>query len=325
MTNRIAALALLSLIACGDDSRAGEIDSSVLTFDAAMLMRDAGLSDSSTGSDALLPDASRPDGGGAVCADLPPAVDSNGILSAFPSIDYIASGADFRIVSTNFVTSQFDSPSGPLVDFFAEVENLSATTECNLFADVTLDGADLIGLVQGPPHVAEILPNTVTNSCVPAFGRAVVTGLIRGVDLSTARTVRIAFDTFRDDYSRAPGEPLLVGTQEESESGWIFEGSVTPTETIYNHSLRVFTMDARGLITNQLRAFPGELATLFGGIAVDFATLGAPCSWESEYAFQGWIPGARSLVRPPTAQQAAMAERRARLAEREEQQRLLRE
>lgn len=84
---------------------------------------------------------------------------------------------------------------------------------------------------------------------------------------------------------------------------------------IENYGLTVYPRDDRGLLVDELGAFPGELGTLPAGSSHDFETDASPCEISDVSWFHSWIvaDGASTWLPP---ERARLEERRARRLER---------
>ncbi len=275
----IVLLSLVLVVACGDDARR---------------MRDAFMVPDGGVQDAPADVSSNDAGDGAVAdagaKDLPDAVrTSNGVLTPYPDINYVNLDSDFRLVSANFVIMPSDDPRGNLVEVFVEVDNLRGTESCNFLPDFEFNGVDLLGTVEAPPHFPEF-GSTVPTSCIPAGGRGVLRGLARGIDPNDGGSLTVDMNPADfQRYNRAAIEPSRTEDIVEEEGIFRLEGTMTPHIALRNYSLRVYPLDERGVIVDELLAFPGELESLPAGVAVPFSTGGVGCPFETAHAFQGWI------------------------------------
>lgn len=318
MTRWLTTLACICIVGCGDS--ADRPDSGVLRFDADMLSPDSSVGDSGdTGSDASTHDAAGDtDPPDPACNGLPDAVmTSSGVLTAYPGIDYVAQEpGEFRIVSANFVITEDDDSRGDLVEIFVVMESLLSEEKCTFFPELRLDGVDLLGQVQGPPHFTTQFESTVTTPCLPARGRVVVRGLARGIEPSTASRMTVALDPGSFSRHEAAVEPARTERIVNVEGEYLVEGEVTPHVELRNYSLKIYGVDSRGLIAAEMLAFPGELETLPAGVPVPYDTPGTECPFEVEYAFQSWIVGSGSS-KSEEPMDAGMAEWQQRMRERE--------
>ena len=76
---------------------------------------------------------------------------------------------------------------------------------------------------------------------------------------------------------------------EGEEGGHLVSGTVTPNAAIYNYGMRFYPPGSRGLLVDELLAFPGELDSLAPGVTVDFASYESECQFGDYVFFQGWI------------------------------------
>ncbi|MCC6875574.1 MAG: hypothetical protein IT378_14805 [Sandaracinaceae bacterium] len=288
----LAAPLLLLLGAC--DSRATVLpapEAAVLTFDAAMLERDA----STPPADGGVPDTGSPDGGDA----LPPAVvNPDGVLTPFPHIRYAISPPEFEIVSANFVVEHDGDTRGPLLSAYFEIRNGGAYVDCDIGADVYLDFRDLVGIVEGEPYYQRIGTGplfTVTSDCIAPGRSGVLHAVQRGIDetdLALAGDLSITLDIYRSSvvvYTPAGDGPLVDVSVRPVEGGYGLGGTITLQRTLHNYAMRFYPRDSRGVIVDELLAFPGHLEILPIASTQPFETLGTPRPIESYLFFDSWI------------------------------------
>lgn len=241
----------------------------------------------------MVPDGASADGGvpdATAPKDLPPAtVTAEGVLTAFSHIRYQSLDPNYRILTMNFVVTPSDDPRGDLIGLFAEIENLGTQEGCSFLTDTLLDGQDMLGSVEGPPHFVET-GSTVTTDCIAPGGVGVLDGIARGIDLASARTLTLDMNPFDfNRYNPAAAEPARTESIVTEAGEWRVEGTLTPHINIRNYKLGVYPVDERGLIIGNLLAFPAELANLPAGTPIAFATDGVECAFETYHAFQSWI------------------------------------
>lgn len=281
---------LLLLGAC--DSRASVLpapEAAVLTFDAAMLERDAAVPPLDAGSPAS------PDGGEA----LPPAVvNPDGVLTPFPHIRYSISPSGFEIVSANFVVEHDGDTRGPLLSAYFEIRNGGAYVDCDIGADVYLDFRDLVGIVEGEPYYQRIGTGplfTVTSDCIAPGRSGVLHAVQRGIDetdLALTGDLSITLDIYRSSvvvYTPAGDGPLVDVSVRPVEGGYGVGGTITLQRTLHNYAMRFYPRDSRGVIVDELLAFPGHLEILPIASTQPFETLGTPGPIESYLFFDSWI------------------------------------
>ena len=226
-------------------------------------------------------------------ASLPEAtVNANGVLSPFPHIDYRILTPGFTIVSVNFTLTE-DGGSSPLLEMFAEIRNSGTTVECSFLPDVSLDFHDIVGLVDTPPFYNEYT-TSVTHDCLAPGEIGVIRGVARGVyqaDIDTARslTIDIGPNTIGTSTRALDGPLVLRADIIESASGWVVDGDLSIATTIYNYGYVALARDYRGVLVDELLAFPAELGTLSGGSTVAFTTGATACPFDSFVAYQSWI------------------------------------
>jgi hypothetical protein len=239
-------------------------------------------------------------GGGSTIGDScgPAAtVNADGVLTAFPHITYSISPAGWSLESVNFVVTEDGDPRGPLLEMFGELVNDTGTTECSFLPNVLLEFDEVITLVEGPAYFGEVVMS-VTTDCLGPGETGVLTGVARGIttaDLAaaTSLTIMVEPNTF-DTYFPAAGGPTVTMAEVSSVTagGFGLRGKLLIGETIYNYGMRVYPRDARGVLVDELLAFPNELDTLGSGSTVDFETDGVDCNFDDYLLFQSWIVGA---------------------------------
>jgi len=268
--------------------------------DASYEVSDGGfIQDTGVGSDATTPIDAGTDAGhdaGPVvpvgCESPAAVVNADGVLSAYPDIYYSVYPFGFELLSANFRVTEDGDPRGPLIELWAEIRNNTSNTECTFLPDVSLAYMPLIGLVEAPAHVSML--SRVTSDCLSPGEVGVLNAVERGIDqadLDAALTLSIDMmpNTFTT-YTRAVG-PALVGSVDQTAEGWLVRGQITVPSTLYNYGLRLYPRDNRGLIIDELLAFPGDLDTLVSGTTVSYETSATRCPFDDYVYFQSWIDG----------------------------------
>lgn len=217
---------------------------------------------------------------------------AGGELTAFPHINTVLTPARYQLLSINFVVTESDDPRGDLFEMYAEIENQGTESECSFLPDSFLDFNEIVSILTAPPHFTDIV-TTVTSNCLAPGEVGVIRGVARGItidDLAVATSLTI--DLNPGTFARgvpATGVPSLTTGVQTTAEGWVVAGQVTPSASVSNYALRVFPRDARGLLINELLAFPGELALLPGGLAQDLETEASPCEFTEYLSYQSWI------------------------------------
>jgi hypothetical protein len=194
----------------------------------------------------------------------------------------------------NFKVTVDGDPRGPLLEMFGEVVNDTGRTECAFLPDVTLDFEEVITLVEAPAHFGDVVMS-VTSDCLGVGDTGVLTGVARGItqaDLAaaTSLTILVEPNTF-DTYQHATGGPTLSMPEvgEVAGGGIGLRGRLLVAQAIYNYGLKVYPRDSRGVLIDELMAFPNELDPLAAGSTIDFETDGTDCTFEDYLYFQSWI------------------------------------
>src|SRR5262245_19985496 len=116
---------------------------------------------------------------GQSCATEPAAINSAGVLTAFPRIATSVTPAGLTLKSLNFVITEDGASRGPLLEMFGEVLNSSSRTECSFLPDVMLGFDEIISIVEAAPHFGTII-TTVTTDCIGPGRTGVLIGVQRG-------------------------------------------------------------------------------------------------------------------------------------------------
>ncbi len=261
----------------------------------------AGGTDSSGGSTAI---------GGAVggTGGLPepePTADScgpeasvvDGVLTAFPHIEVsVTPETDFALKSFNFTVKEDGDSRGPLLSLYAEMENIGTGLKCKFIPEVYLDFTEIITLADGPAYHLTIGSTmfSTTDECIRPGESVVLGGVQRGVteeDLMNAMRLTIDAGSTNyptDEYNIAV-PPSVEADVVETDNGYAVAGNLTYVDTIYNQAVYVFPKDARGLIVDELVAFPGDLGTHFAGSTAPFETESTSCRFVDYELYQTWI------------------------------------
>ena len=300
MTVRLLFPAVLLAMACGDDGGGADGDSGIYRFDGAVLTdsgpaTDGGPRDLGSGRDATVP----PDGGPPpTCGGGDPASNNTqGVLTNIPGISWASLPSHITPVTANFTLTD-DGGSRPLCEIYVELRNGSFESQCDFIPDVTLNGKEIVGLVETPPHQDTMFD--FNNDCLSRGDIGVYRGVSRSITESDFATGSfLSFDADPSDFSR--GTPLttvpsLEGLAVEvvEDGGYGLTGTLRPHRSIYNYGLRVYPRDDRGLLVDELLAYPNELETLPAGSSWPFATDGTPCEFSESRRYQGWIDSADS-------------------------------
>lgn len=256
---------------CGDDDRA-PIDSGVPRDTGGGPVADS-AAPADTGSMEMLP---------------PATVNDDGVLSAFPHLDYVMMTPGYTLVTANFLVDDRG-----FLDFYGEVRNDGIEPGCPSLPEVFLDFREILSSIEADPHYSDII-TTVTSDCIPPGGIGVIDGLGEGFSeetLASASTLTIDVDP--NDfgvYTPATDGPTLSGVMiMNTAEGWLVSGEVTPRIMIRNLGMRGYARDSRGVIFHELFAFPGELERLPAGVPVPFATEHAPREFDEYQMYVSWI------------------------------------
>ncbi len=237
-------------------------------------------------------------GGAGNAADAPECqvkaatTNSSGVLSTYPNVSVSVTPAAFRATTLNFVVTEDGDSRGPLLEMFVEIVNNGTTTECNFVPTISLDGNELVGLVDTPPYFASGLA-TVTADCLGPGATGAIRALARGItstEVAAATYLSIALgpSTFGTNLP-ASNPPKLTAEIANLTQGWGVKGTVTPAASIYNYGITIFPRNAQGVLYAQLLAFPNDLNTLTLGVAVPFETETVPCQFSDYELFDSWI------------------------------------
>jgi hypothetical protein len=229
---------------------------------------------------------------------LPPAVvNPNGVLTPFPHLKFLVEPG-YRLQSANFVVTEDGDERGPLLEFYAELENQTGSLRCRFLPYIWLDSTEIIALVTAHPYYEEYWNGTlsnVTNSCIPHGGVGVIYGVARGVtydDIAQAEWLFVDPKPFVSlaTYVVPTNGPLLEDVEVAwDEEGWALRGTVRVRASIYNYGLRVYPRDDRGVLTDELYAFPGRLGTLDAWSTHPFQTSSSSRVFDAYRAYQSWI------------------------------------
>lgn len=261
---------------------------------------DTGSSDADTAE--VESSVSSPDGGPtngvAGCVSREVTTLQNGTLTAYPNISVDIYPSSFRVTTINFIVTEDGDERGPLLDVYAEIQNVSGGLLCNILPDLSFSAGDLVGIIEFPAYrqVSDIVDYTTLADCLGVGQVGILRANARGV---TAQALDQAGSLFIDatpydfgfSYELPPEEPEVDAVVTQSASGWMLSGTVTPGADIHNYGMLVFPRDTNGLLTGDRFAAPGDLGTLFGGAAVGFESEPSPCPF-TDYAFtHTWILG----------------------------------
>jgi hypothetical protein len=230
--------------------------------------------------------------GASECQVKAASTNSSGVLSTYPNVSVSVTPAAFRATTLNFVVTEDGDSRGPLLEMFVELENAGTTTECNFLPAISLDGIELVGLVDTPPYFSGGL-TTVTADCLGPGATGAIRALARGItstEVAAATYLSIALgpSSFGTNLP-ASNPPKLTAEIAKLTQGWGVKGTVTPAANIYNYSITIFPRNSQGVLYAQLLAFPNELNTLALGTAVPFETDTVPCQFGDYALFDSWI------------------------------------
>lgn len=272
-------------------------DTGVLTFDADMLddsavRPDAGPRDTGTLDSAI--DASA-DATPTACGS-PPATTVAGVLTPFAGSTFLVSPSQFRLISFNVKMTDDGDTRGPLSEAYAEFQNTGSTVECSFLTNVFIGTAEFFGLPTTPPWRSEF--GSVTD-CVGPGEVGVWEGLSRDlepIDLELPLYVDLdlrpnGFGT----HTRAFGPNVTSESVVMTDEGYAIAASLNVVDTIWNFGYDAYPKDERGVIIDELLAFPGELGTLSAGSVIPFETSSTECPITSFLSYFSWIDGAESL------------------------------
>jgi hypothetical protein len=229
---------------------------------------------------------------------LPPAVvNEDGVLTPFPHLRFFVDPG-YRLQTANFVITDDGDARGPLLQFYAELENQTGSIRCRFLPDIWLDSKEIIAVVTAHPYYEQYFNgdlSSVTNSCIPHGSIGVFYGVARGVtydDIAQAYALFVDPKPFLSSltYVLPTDGPLLEDMQVAlDEEGWGLRGTVRVRASIWNYALRVYPRDHRGVLTDELYAFPGSLDTLHAWSTHSFQTSRTTGAFDEFRAFQSWI------------------------------------
>lgn len=225
---------------------------------------------------------------------------ADGVLTSHPDISISLFPTTLTADSASFVVKEDGDSRGPLLSVFVELRNTGTSTACTFIPDVSLDGEELVGLVETPPYHERVFDNlySTLTDCLAPGQTGVLLAVARGIseaELQTAYSLFIDATPQGDttgsiEYlSAVSEEPLLDAHVVQTADGHALGGTVTPVIPIFNYGLTVYARDSRGLLFAELLAYPGELEPLATGVAVDFESEPTPCAFDDYLAYQSWI------------------------------------
>lgn len=274
----------------GDDSTTGGtgLTAGISTLDSTTTTGSAGAT---TGA------VSTTTGGGgtgntaAPCGPAP-AENSQGILTSHPNLQFDLGHEDFELLTVNILPSI--APSGiDTLDLYAEVRNIGLEDHCSFLFDPRLDGLEILVQLEAPPHRQENY--TTTHGCLRPGEVGILTGIQNDI---SADTIEAATSLAFNMSSLSPLNPLSEPTDsptvdamivEGEEGGNLVSGTVTPNAASFNYSMRFYPRDSRGLLVDELLAFPGDLDSLTAGVTLDFASNESDCQFDDYVFLHGWI------------------------------------
>ena len=298
--SRFSAVFLVLLVACSEPRS----DLDTYRFDGSITPNDVGVGDggvdASMARDAGETDMESPDlgsdvdaGGGGTCGETSAArVNAQGILTNRPDVSWLLASSPLTPISATFVLTN-DGGTRPFFELFIEVRNDGTRSYCDFVPAVELDGVDIIGLIDTPPHRDSDFD--FNNDCLSPGDVGVMRGVSRDVtEANFGSGSLLSFDAGESTFSEGiplTAQPTLQGERVEAvpDGGFGLVGTVLPHRSIYNYALLVYPRDSRGLLVDELQAYPNELETLPAGSRWDFATDGTECTFAMDRRFQSWI------------------------------------
>ncbi len=230
---------------------------------------------------------------------LPPAVMSpQGVLTPYPGLRFDVIPTGLRVVTANFTQVDDGDSRGPLLQGYIELRNVGSTMVCTGAPSVELDFVELIGTVYGDPYYERSGAGTVgivANDCIVPDGVGVLDVVTRSMTLDVlASAVSMSIDIFvyNSTYSvflPADGDVTMTREVVAVADGFAIGGTVTPRRDIYNFALRVYPRDARGLLYQQLAAFPRDLETLPAYLPQPYETEATSAPFSTYLSFPSWI------------------------------------
>lgn len=217
---------------------------------------------------------------------------AQGVLTSHPAMMFDVGDPDFELETLNIVPST--APSGiDTLNVYGELTNVGTETRCFLFFDARLDGMEVLVQAEMPPLKED--GYTTTQDCLPPGQTAILVGLQNDIPAATvnaATTFELNMTSMAafGPLAAALDGPTVEATIEEGTSGGNrVVGTITPNVSSWNYGMRFYPRDSRGLIVDELLAFPGSLGDLVPGVSLDFETLESECQFD-EYVFvDSWI------------------------------------
>ncbi len=245
--------------------------------------------------DAGIGDPNNPGGGGDPAENLEPAtVNADGVLTNRPDISFFRTGSAILTITTaNFVLLEDGDDRGPLLQFMGEFRNDDFEGHCFFLPDVSLDYQEIITQAHGGPAYEGENFSTVM-SCVGPGLSGVYYGVARGIsqdDIDSGFTLSYDFgpspvwtpDTAFDEPTLSRADVI------QTDSGWIVDGDLRANGNFYNSSISIYPRDSRGLITDELKAFPRDLGDIFKGEVVGFQTDAHERKFDDYLYVLSWI------------------------------------
>lgn len=222
----------------------------------------------------------------------------SGTLTSYPNISVEVYPSSFRATTINFVITEDGDERGPLLDVYAEIQNISGGLECNILPELTFSAGDLVGIIEFPAYrqQSDIVDYTTLADCLGVGQVGILRANARGI---TAEDLQQAGSLFIDvtpynlgfSYELPPEEPEVEATVVETNGGWVVSGTVTPGADIHNYGMYVFPRDANGLLMADYFVAPGNLETLYAGDAAPFESEPSACPFTEYALMHTWILG----------------------------------
>jgi|GEM_PF-6517022 len=239
---------------------------------------------------------SGPDGVADTCGP-PASMNADGTLTPYPNIAVsLIPAEDYSLVSFNLISIEDGDERGPLLKIYAELKNESADLKCLFLPTVYLGFSEVVAVVDGEQYYAQLSTSlsSISDACIAPGETGIMFGAERGIsqaDLDSATSLEITPDpsTIATDYVAAAA-PVLSDAQVVLVDGlYALSGTLTYFEDIYNQAVTVYTRDARGLLVDDITAYPGDLGTHLTGTTSEFETDGTTCEFVDYVLTQDWL------------------------------------
>lgn len=219
-------------------------------------------------------------------------LNAQGILTSHPAMTFTVDDPSHELETVNIVP--YIAPSGiDTLTIYAELTNVGLETRCSYLFDAWLDGYDILVQAETPPFESELF--SATDICLAPGDTAVLVGVQNHIPIATvnaATSFELNVRTRSPVYPsyHASNAPTLDAVIEEGTSGGhVISGTVVPGVAIYNYSMHFYPRDSRGLLVDELLAFPGDLERLTAGISVEFSTTESECTFDEYVFIHSWI------------------------------------